>query len=176
MHDLMSYMERLELMAFFTAYPLVYTLVQFIAGQQRNKSATFINRLVRLLPIAYALTGTLFLGLVLKNLYPDYSMKNIAGQFQNSFLKVWGLLAVLFWVPALSKKTVFSLLHSLVFFFLLVKDLYLNIFSSPDPDMIKNDMRIYSDSFILNTGALTAITIIYLLINRLQGKKKDSAL
>ncbi len=170
----MTYIEQLELMAIFAGYPLIYTIVQVIAGQFK-KTTPFTDKLVKLLPFAYALSGTLFIGLLLKNLYPDYSLKNISQQFQYPYLKIWGVLALLFWFPAFSKKPVFSLLHSLVFFFFLLKDIYFQITSSPGREMIKNDMKIYTDSLLLNAGTLTVIVIIYYLFTTIRKNRKASA-
>ena len=74
-NDFMAYLDRHESMAFFSAYPLVYALVRYIAGVKGFTSSALMNRLPRLLPYAYALTGTLFLGMIVGNLYPDYQME-----------------------------------------------------------------------------------------------------
>ncbi len=174
-NDLFSYIERLQVMVFFAGYPLVYAIVQFIAGNQRKKPSAFTKRWVKSLPFAYALTGTLFLGLVLKNMFPDFTMKSIAEQFHYPYLKIWGLLAVLFWIPAFSKKPVFSLLHSLVFFFLLLKDLFINTVSSTGSEVVKNDMKIYTDSVLLNTGTLAVILIMQFVIHNISDRKTVSS-
>ena len=174
-NDLVAYIERLELIAFFGGYPLIYAIVHFIAGEQRKEPAAFLNRLVMLLPFAYAFTGTLFLALALKNMFPDFSMKNIAEQFQTPYIKIWGLLAVLFWIPAFSKKAVFSLLHSLIFFFFLLKDLFIYMTASTGREVIKNDMKIYTGSLLLNTGTLAFIVIIHFLVSSIRNNKKASA-
>lgn len=158
------YVERLELMAFFSGYPLLYALVNVLAAQQ--KPGHFLVSLKMLLPYAYALTGVLFLGLVLKNMYPDYSLANISAQFKNSWLRVWGLLALLFFIPFFAKKPVLSLLHSLVFFFFLIKDLIVPNAEAAFADVVKNDMKIYTDSLILNCISLTVIVVIYLFIRK----------
>jgi hypothetical protein len=173
-NDLVSYIERLELLAFFSGYPLIYTIVYFIAGEKGKKPVTFLNGLVKLLPFAYALAGTLFVGYILKNMYPDYTFKNIALQFQTSYLKIWGLLAVLFWIPVFNKKTIFSLLHSLVFFFFLLKDFFLYLTSSLGKEMIQNDMKIYTNSLLLNMVALVIIVIINCILIFVRQYKKPS--
>lgn len=154
----LSYLERLELLAFFAAYPLVYAIVHVITGSSNRKN---IKKISSFLPYAYALVGILYLGLQLKNLYPDYSLNNIRHSVQQPFLKVWALLSLLFWIPALAKKPVVSLLHSLVFFFFLVQDLFLK--SSPDKNIVRNDMKIYTDSILINLGALLIILILFWL-------------
>src|SRR6478672_4923359 len=117
--DFSSYIDRLGLIAFFAGYPVIYSIILVINGDDR----TFVKKLVVLLPYAYALTGTLFMGFIARELFSDPT-NNFASFFQNSYLRIWGLLAVLFWIPAFNKKPVYSLLHSLVFFLLLLKDFF----------------------------------------------------
>lgn len=164
--DFLNYIQQLEMMAFFSGYPLLYSIILFIAGKQQTKT-NFRSKVVSFLPFAYALVGTLFLVLQLRNLYPDYSIENIELSMQQPYLKTWALLSLLFWLPILSKKPVLSLLHSFIFFFIIARDLFLNIFqSSSNYHSIRNDMKIYTDSLLLNTGCLFLITIIYLLIKQ----------
>ena len=167
-----AYLQQLELMAFFSGYPLLYSLILFVSGNRTAKNY-FRTRIFPLLPYAYALTGTLFLGLQLKNLYPDYSMENIRLAMQQPWLTGWGLLSILFWIPALGRKPVWSVVHSLVFFSLLVKDLFQHTFqSSADKYVIRNDMKIYSDSLLLNLASLIAILVISLLIAQFKKRKQ----
>ncbi|MDP4284745.1 MAG: hypothetical protein Q8891_09990 [Bacteroidota bacterium] len=170
-----TYIQKLELIGFFAGYAIVYALVHFIKGEQRKKTSSFINCLPKLLPYAYALTGTLFLGMVLKNISIDLSLQNIVEQFQNPYLKIWGLLSVLFWIPALSKKPVYSLFHSLVFFFLLIKDFWMLITSSIDSEIIKNDMKVYTDSLLLNTANLACIAILWFVMSKIRESRKTSS-
>jgi hypothetical protein len=158
-----AYLQRLELMAFFTGYPLFYALIRLLAGNSAIKNE-FRNRLVRCLPIAYALVGTLYLGLQLKNLYPDYSIANLKLAMQHPYLKIWALLSLLFWISALRKKPALSLLHSLVFFFFLLKDIFDQSYSaSADKSVVRNDMKLYTDSLLLNLAAYAVIfTLSYL--------------
>src|ERR1043165_5803649 len=95
-----GYLQRLEMMAFFSGYPLIYAIAFFIAGNKPSKTS-IKRKIVSLLPFAYALVGTLFLGLQLNKLYPDYSFENIKLTTEEPFLKIWGLLSLLFWIPAL---------------------------------------------------------------------------
>lgn len=159
------YLQQLELIAFFSGYPLIYAIAFFIFGNKPLKN-NFKSRIFSLLPFAYALVGTLYLGLQLKNLYPDYSIKNIQLTIQLPWLICWGILSILFWVPALAKKTVVSLVHSLVFFFFIVRDLFLQLpASTADNDIVRNDMKLYTDSLLLNLGAFALIVLISFLFS-----------
>ncbi len=152
-NNLFSYLQLMELMIFFSGYPLLYVLVQAIASKPFIKNTSGYN-IHKLVPYAYAMMGLLYLGLQLKNLYPDYSTAHIQSVVLNTWLQAWGLSAVLFFIPFLSKKPIYSLLHSLVFFFFLVRDLYMNIVQTADRDLLKNDMNIYTYSIALNFAAL----------------------
>lgn len=165
-----SYLQQLELMAFFSGYPLLYAIINVFAG---NSNREVLKKLPSILPYAYALVGSLFLGLQLKNLYPDYSFENIKLSVQQPILQIWALLSLLFWIPALAKKPVFSLLHSFVFFFFLLRDLLSHLFeSATDKNILRNDMKVYTDSLLLNLGALIVLATIYLIVRF--GLKKKS--
>lgn len=167
------YLQQLELMAFFSGYPLVYAVAVFFGENQQLKN-NFRSRLSSVLPFAYALVGTLYFGLQLKNLYPDYSLENIKFTIQQSWLMGFGLLAVLFWVPALSKKTIVSLVHSLIFLFFLLRDFFLQLSSSaPDYNIIRNDMKIYSISLLINIAALVCMVCISFLFTRYNKRFKN---
>lgn len=161
-----AYLQQLELIAFFSGYPLIYAVTLFLGGNEQVKN-DFKRRITSHLPFAYALVGTLYLGLQLKNLYPDYSVDNLKLTIQQPGLMGWGLLSILFWIPALSKKTILSLLHSLVFFFILIKDLFIQLSAStPGNHIVKNDMKIYTISLSLNLGALIIIVLFSFLFIR----------
>ncbi|MBS1668015.1 MAG: hypothetical protein JST58_11620 [Bacteroidetes bacterium] len=162
-NDFLSYITRLESMAFFAGYPLVYAFVYSLTNQSHPKSKNFFTILAQLLPFAYALAGSLYLGLLLKNMYPDYSLKAVVGIFQQHPIKIWGLLSILFWIPALGKKTILSLLHSLVFFFFILKDIFFQAISSSNKELLNTDMHIYSTSILLNVSLLLIIAIIHYL-------------
>jgi len=164
-NNFLAYIQQLELIAFFSGYPLVYATIFFIADNRRFKN-NFITHTVQLLPLAYALVGSLFLGFLLKKLYPDYSVENIKHAIQQPYLVVWGLLSILFWVPALSKKKIWSLLHGLVFFLVIVKDMFFQLTAQTDNDIVKNDMKVYLSSIILNLGALIITGLISFFYTR----------
>jgi hypothetical protein len=158
-----AYLQQLELMVFFSGYPLLYAVVFFIAGNKQSRN-NFKKRIISVLTYVYPLVGTLYLGLQVKNLYPDYSFENIKLTMLHLWLITWGLLSILFWIPALGKKTFLSLLHSLVFFFFLARDLFLQLSASTvDNSIVKNDMNVYSNSLLLNTGVFVSILLLSFL-------------
>ena len=168
-NSLFAYLQQLEIMAFFLGYSLLYAIILVFAGNKESGN-NFKNRLVSALPLSYALVGTLYLGLQLKNSYLSYSSGNIGLAIHHPYLMIWGLLSILFWIPSFRKKEVLSLLHSLVFFFILVKDIIMQISSSVDENILKNDMRIYTVSFLLNLATFILMVIISFVVP--QNKKK----
>ncbi len=156
-----AYIQELELIAFFSGFPLIYVVILFASGCF-NLKQDFKDRLKQLLSFGYALVGTLYLGLIVRNLYPGYSLETI----QNPYLTGWGILAVFFWIPALSKKTMISLMHSLVIFSLLVKNQLMQLISnSPDINMVRNNMKIYNISLILNLGTFSCLLLLTFVLN-----------
>jgi hypothetical protein len=167
------YIERLELVAFFSGYPLIFFAIRVIATPLQARGIIKIN-IASLLPLAYAVVGLLYLGLQLKNLYPDYSFENIKLATANPYLKAWALLSLLFFIPFFAKKTILSLLHSLVFFYFVVKDFFNSFFLSADNNFLKNDMHMYSRSLLINLAAFVVIVLLYFLFAFLKRTKANS--
>ena len=159
-------------MAFFSGYLFIYLVVSYL-GEILNKRGLIKINFISLMPFAYALVGILYLGLLIKNIYPNYTYENIKSNTHEPFLKIWGLLSILFFIPALSKKPVISLLHSLVFFFFLAKDIFQYFFGTTDKTVLKNDMNIYTNSLLINLAAFTFIALMFFLftlLNKHKGK------
>ena len=161
-NSFLAYLEQLELMLFFAGYPLIYLLIRAIGETGPAKSAFKIN-IAFLLPYAYGLTGVFYLALQLKNLYPEYSLEHTRFATQIPLLKIWGLLSILFLIPFFAKKIVYSLLHSLIFFFFIVKDLWLKAFHLTGETILKNDMNIYTCSLLINLAAISLVIVFYFL-------------
>jgi hypothetical protein len=159
-------MEQLEMLVFFSGYPLVYYLVWFLARRASLKNVS-AAALVSILPFAYALIGTIYLGLQLKNLYPVYTIENIRHRIQQPYLIIWALLSLLFWIPAISKRQLLSVYHSLVFFFIIIKDLYFQLagFTS-DRSILRNDMKLYTVSIFLNLAAFIILSLPYYILSQ----------
>lgn len=169
------YLHRLELIAFFSGYPLIYATVFLIEGKRRSKIELKKGTFTSLLPFSYALVGTLYFGFELMNLYPNYSYDNIREFAQHPFLVVWGLLAMLFWIPAIANRTILSLMHSLVFFILLVRDLFFfRPVAGADRSMVSNDMKLYTYSLFLHIFAFITVALVYFLLRWYKSFRKPT--
>lgn len=158
--DFLSYMQYLEFIGFFAGYPLVYAVI-FYLSDQKNKPGIFFSKLYSILPYAYAIAGLLYMGLQLKNIYPDYSIENIQQTIQHPFLAIWAVLSIAFLIPALAKKTYSSLVHSLVFFILFVTEIANgSVIRSTDENVLHNAMNIYTASLLFYVIASFFLFII----------------
>lgn len=164
-----EYLQQLELIAFFAGYPLFYAIISIIAGEKRIMGGQI--KIIFLLPLSYSIVGLLFLGLQLRNLYPDYSFDHLKETIQNPYLATWGLLALVFFLPALRQRPIFSLLHSLVFFILVLKPIIEHLFGNGTKSIIKNNMKVYTDSLLLNLGVFVIVLLIAFSIHLLKRKK-----
>jgi hypothetical protein len=159
-----AYIRLMEVMAFFTGYTLLYAIIFLIFGNHQAKN-NFNRIIVSLLPFSYALVATLYFGLQLKYTFHDAAAGNLRSIMGQPFLAIWGIIAMLFWIPAIARKTSLSLMHSLVFFFFLVRDLYMQLFAFANKDILRNDMRIFTLSLLLNLAAFGLILLIFYFVS-----------
>lgn len=163
-NEFFAYVQHLEMLAFFSGYPLVYYLVRFLLRNISSKNGRR-EEIVSILPFAYALVGTLYLGLLLKNMYPDYTIANWKDRIQQPYFVIWGILSILFWIPVIARKQILSILHSIVFFIFIVRDLFFQLAGyNQDRSIIRNDMRIYTVSIFLNLLAFTLLVLLQFLL------------
>lgn len=153
--NLVDFFQRFELLGFFAGYPLFFALVYFAAGFNKRAFTSKWQKLSPLLTSSYALVGALFLLFVLWPLFQGQVVQ--AGSITMIMLKAWGITAMLFWIPSLRRLPFISLLHSLIFFGLILIDIFSGTNSAPGRDQVRNDMRVLTDSLLLNT--LTFITV-----------------
>lgn len=174
-NDLMAYIQKLELFGFFSGYCLIYTVISSLKTTNNGNGHTLMQKLAIVLPYAYALTSTLYLGMIIKNISLNYSSPNLKEQFHVPFLQMLALFAVLFWVPFFSKKKVLSFLHSLVFFFFMLKDVFIQLNVPQGREGIQTDMKVFTDSILLNIITLIFIALTYFFFSYFLGSKKSSS-
>ena len=161
--------------AFFAGYPVVFYVVYFFARKTLQRPA-FKNRAIYIFPLTYALIGTLYWGLQLRNWYPDYQVKNIVGSTHYIYSKIWALLSIIFWLSFFFKRPFLSVFHSLFFFFSLVYDIFSQlVFRDQDIYTLRNEMKVYTASLLLNLSALMIISMFYLPIIYLKNKGRTSS-
>ncbi len=117
-NDIMAYIQKLELFGFFSGYCLIYTIIFSLKSNNNSKAQTLLNKLTVLLPYAYALTATLYLGMVIKNISLDFSMRNFNEQFHIPYLTNLGTSCRSFLDSFFQQKNIFELIAQPCIFFL----------------------------------------------------------
>ncbi|HTS45727.1 MAG TPA: hypothetical protein VMH01_15110 [Puia sp.] len=133
---------------------------------RKIKTFTIAERIRSLLPYAYALTGTLYLAFELKKWYSDYSGTHTMPGVNGQYWLLWALGSILFWIPFFSKKTMISFVHSLPFFLLLLKDIFLRMNSAVSREDLRNEMITYTFSILLNLTTLLPVLLVNLFVER----------
>lgn len=171
-NNLFTYLELALLLIFFSGYPLIYVLIRAFAKAEKVRD--FLGKDISIfLAFAYALTGVLYWGLQIKNLFPVYSFVQLKSAFELPILQIWALLSVLFFIPLLNRKPVYSLLHSFVFFFFITRDLILFVTGTVSAEVIKNNMRVFTYSVLINLASFVFIVLIYLLLKKITAKQSS---
>jgi hypothetical protein len=74
----------------------------------------------------------------------------------------------------LRRKPIFSLLHSLVFFFFLAKDIFFHLIGfSSDELIVRNDMKIYSVSIVLTLLSLAFVSLFSLFFRHYATRRSE---
>ncbi len=163
-----GYMEWIMLETLFSGYLLVFSLLYIVSAYQGERGF-FKRRIMPLLPLTYALMGTIFWGLQLKIGHSYNTFQHFVFSLQYPFLHGWALVSILFWIPFLRKRPILSALHSSIFFGLMVKDMFVE---SPDKLVDNsspgNDLKIYSASIGIYVTALLFLLLCSQLIYRIK--------
>ncbi len=157
------YIEWVELESFFSGFIVIWLIAQAfghfaILPQKLNGSIR------KSLPLAYAIIGTLYLGLQLRNSWYDQTFLPLFPGYEYYFLKAWALLALLCWIPFFRKHSIFAVLHSSVYFFVMARDLVIAYTREyDDSSRTSNDWKIFAASVGLNL----VLTLIILFLSHL---------
>lgn len=167
--DFTEFVQWVELETFFSGY-LIIVLITYLLSRKWRGKPSIIRYLLRNLPKAYALVGTLYLALQIKNAYPHLGIGTITGDGRYAYLRIWAMLSVLFWIPALNRNIIFSLVHNMIFFILMGISFYNGLFSGDvNGDMNMNNIKIFAASLALNL-----LSILFFLMIRLIFKYDSS--
>ncbi|MCX6207739.1 MAG: hypothetical protein NTZ19_15965 [Bacteroidetes bacterium] len=159
-NSFVAYLQLLEILAFFSGYPIIFLLVKYFDQFPGLKSITKI--LFQSLPFSYGLIGLLFLGFEIRNAYPEFDIAH----FQHPYLIFWGILSLLFLVPKLINQSSWSLYHSLVFLLIMIKNVFETYQLDSSHSQIKNYMNIYSISLGFNLAILLLAFLSKILLQR----------
>ncbi|OIR05095.1 hypothetical protein GALL_129110 [mine drainage metagenome] len=162
MHDLFEYIGKLELIAFFSAFPLVYYIVFYIASDIPWIHSPHIKKLPVYLPRAYALTVTLYCAMKINEYLPvhisTFSFDLTSPYF---YLKGWAFAGLLFWLPGIRTKSKWALVHSIPFILLIVYDFFNYYHHTIETEVLHNEMRLYFVSVLINLVTLLMVALYF---------------
>jgi hypothetical protein len=159
MDDLNSYIEKLELVAFFSAFPLIYLIARVISTQLSFNKKWLLN-LYYNISLAYAITTLLYTGMKLNQVYQNHFFAFDFYNF-NTYLKIWSLLGLLFFIPFFRRKMSWTFIHSLPFLGLIIFDFFAFYKSQTGVEVLHNEMRLYFVSAILNIASTMMVTLYF---------------
>lgn len=170
-NDFFKYLQLLEILAFFTGYPLVYLIVKTVI-QSPVIGETIQLRMLRALPFSYALVGLLFVGFEFKNNYSDLHIQILWSHIVNPFPYFWALLSLIFFHPYFSRAPQWCFYHSLVFLFLILQNIFLELNNQlVNGDNLHNSLKIYSISLLLDAASFGISFLLFFLIKKTSSVK-----
>jgi hypothetical protein len=164
MQDLFSFFWWIYFCVFFSGYPFIYILFYFI-GKRRSMHHAVEEKILPILPLAYALVAICFWLLVITTGRMNFVIQRISSAAPSALVILYSLTSLLFFLPAFRRKIWWSLLHSLPLFVLP----FYYIFSRgtrsqiTDREDILNLIRIYAAGFMI----YIIVMVLMLAIRRL---------
>jgi hypothetical protein len=164
MQDLFSFFWWIYFCVFFSGYPFIYILFYFI-GKRRSMHHAVEEKILPILPLAYALVAICFWLLVITTGRMNFVIQRISSAAPSALVILYSLTSLLFFLLAFRRKIWWSLLHSLPLFVLP----FYYIFSRgtrsqiTDREDILNLIRIYAAGFMI----YIIVMVLMLAIRRL---------
>ena len=147
MDDLFFYIAKLELIAFFSAFPMFYFLIKEFNSRQNIEKYEWIGEFSVSIVSVYVVLVLLYIGMILNQVYLQSSLSY--PNFSNSilYLKCWIFLGILFLFTPFKLKPKWTLLHSLPFTIIVFID-FISFFLKETPiEVIRNEMQLYFMGF-----------------------------
>ena len=163
MDDFLVYIEKLELIAFFAAYALVYLFIIILATELKLEKSNWIKKLPSLLPKSYGLVVLLYVGMKLNQYYP--LLKNYSLNFNFTtplfYLKCWAVIGLIFLFNFFKKKPKLAIFHSLVFLLIPVVDFVHFYFNQIGIEIVHNEMRMFFIGILLHLVCIGIVAMYY---------------
>jgi hypothetical protein len=147
MDDLCFYIAKLELIAFFSAFPMFYFLIKVFNSRKNIEKYEWIGEFSVSIVSVYVVLVLLYIGMILNQVYLQSSLSYL--NFSNSilYLKCWIFLGIFFLFKPFKLKPKWTLLHSLPFTIIVFID-FISFFLKETPiEVIRNEMQLYFMGF-----------------------------
>jgi hypothetical protein len=158
MNDFFVYIERLELIAFFTGIPLLGIVIFLVIGK-RKMGITLLHTII---PLTYATLSVLYFAMKIYQHGLDIGNWLVQGTLLHNLLKGWAISAILFFIPAFRKRWKgLSHYHGLVFYGILLNDLIQTNWQALSAELIRNEWLLQALSTL---GTLLMLAVLYFLL------------
>jgi len=161
MNNFFIYIDKLELIAFFSAFPLFYFLYISFYTKTFIVKFKWLKVLPEIISLAYATISLLYIGMKSNQLYVQNTMGPIQFELTSYIfiLKFWSIFGLLFFFKFLRTKPLLALAHSSIYFIILLIDFFQYYHHQINVEAFHNEMRLYFISFV----AYISISIILIL-------------
>ena len=153
MNSFFNYIDKLELIAFFSAFPLFYFLIISFYSKPLILKFKFLKLLPVLVSMTYATMTVLYLGMKLNQWYLQSLISHIQIDYFTIlfFLKLWVVLGLLFFFHFFQTKPILALAHSSIYFLILLIDFFQYYHHQIQAEVFHNEMRLYIIGFFANS-------------------------
>ncbi len=161
MNNFFIYIDKLELIAFFSAFPLFYFLYISFYTKPLIVKFKWLKLLPEIISMVYATISFLYIGMKLNQLYVQIAMGPIQFELTSCIfiLKCWSIFGLLFYIKFLRTKPILALAHSSIYFIILLIDFFQYYHHQINIEAFHNEIRLYFISFV------AYISISFILIS-----------
>jgi hypothetical protein len=160
---LLQELEKLELLGFFSGFPLLYLIFTFFADLANSIAWLKPQKIEVTLARAYNMVGLLYFGFVCKQVFLAADASAVFSSLL--YLKVIGLLAAFAFLVPSHHRLMVVLLHSLCYFSLLAADLINYLSRSISDEVVHNALSMLGTSTLLHLTTII-LTHCFLLASR----------
>jgi predicted membrane-bound mannosyltransferase len=156
MKDFFIYIQELELIAFYSSFPLFYFFIQTWSPQISG-----IN-IKLLLPRSYAISVLLYLGMKIDQSIGHFDYYVAAENHTGLvfYLQIFTLSGLLFFFSYFKQRHYWVLLHSVIYFILLTSYFVKYFFHQIDKSVLQNSMTLYLLGILLHCVTMS-ISFLY---------------
>jgi hypothetical protein len=161
MNDIFSFIDKLELIAFFSGYLIVLIFISIII--YNYKSIKWINCLNSILTQSYGIIGLMYLGMKIHQYLPTlikYPLSTI--QLPLDFIHILAYLSFIFLFLPIRIGYKISIIHSAIYLsIVLYYTAQYTFYHNLDYSFIHNILNVFIDSLLLN---MTILSLVFIFV------------
>jgi hypothetical protein len=168
MNNLFTYIDKLELIAFFSAFPLFYFFLIAFYSKPLVMKFKWLKSTPEIISIVYATISLLYVGMKLNQWYEQILIGPIQYDIYSYIfiVKCWSIFGLIFFFKSLRSKPMLALAHSSIYFIILLIDFFQYYHHQYDIEAFHNEMRLY----FIGLLAYLIISFVFFLATYLRFK------